>query len=232
MNRAEPRVLVVEDDAVLRRCVAEELADAGYLVRAAADGRELAGLVGTFRPDVAVLDVMLPGTSGLALAEQLRRGGDTAVLFLTARDSIDDRLAGFAAGADDYLVKPFEMVELLARIRAVLRRTGAIVLSAMQVSDLLVDEDAGEVIRAGSPVVVTATELKLLVYLARNKGRLLSKTQILTQVWGYDAYDPNLVEAYISALRRKIEATGPRLIHTVRGVGYRLSEPVAAGRAS
>ena len=222
------RVLVVEDDAVLRRCVAEELADAGFQVRSAADGGDLDALVSAFRPDAAVLDVMLPGPSGLTLAERLRRVGDIAVLFLTARDAIDDRLAGFAAGADDYLVKPFEMAELLARIRAVLRRTGAMASSTVEVADLVVDEDAGEVRRAGGPVAVTATELKVLVYLARNRGRVLSKTQILTQVWGYDAYDPNLVEAYVSSLRRKLEVAGPRVIHTVRGVGYRLSEPVAS----
>ncbi len=222
------RVLVVEDDAVLRRCVAEELVDAGFQVRAAADGRDLDAVVDAFRPDAAVLDVMLPGPSGLVLAERLRRSGDIAVLFLTSRDAIDDRLAGFAAGADDYLVKPFEMAELLARIRAVLRRTGALTTSTVEVADLVVDEDAGEVRRDGGPVAVTATELKLLVYLARNRGRVLSKTQILTQVWGYDAYDPNLVEAYVSSLRRKLEVAGPRVIHTVRGVGYRLSEPVAS----
>ena len=188
-------------------------------------------MVELFRPDVAILDVMLPGTSGLALARHLRDQSQTAVLFLTARDAVPDRLAGFEAGADDYIVKPFVMAELLARTRAVLRRSGKQKSGRLQVADLLVDEDAGEVMRAGKAVPVTATELRLLGYLARNRGRVLSKTQILTQVWGYDAYDPNLVEAYVSGLRRKMEVHGGRLIHTVRGVGYRMSEAEPRMRA-
>jgi two-component system OmpR family response regulator len=228
MRTDAPRVLVVEDDETLRECVRDGLLDAGYQVATAADGAGFDALVEAFRPDVALLDVMLPGTSGLALARRLRSRTQAAVIFLTARDAVTDRLAGFDAGADDYLVKPFVMAELLARTRAVLRRSGALTSTRLQVADLLVDEDAGEVIRAGRPIPVTATELRLLTYLARNRGRVLSKTQILTQVWGYEAYDPNLVEAYVSALRRKTEVDGPRLIHTVRGVGYRMSESVSA----
>ncbi len=224
MDSDAARVLVVEDDAVLRGCIGDGLADAGYQVATAPDGVGFAALVERFRPDAAVLDVMLPGTTGFALARHLRDSTQTAVLFLTARDGVSDRLAGFDAGADDYIVKPFVMAELLARTRAVLRRSGRLKSTRLQVGDLLVDEDAGEVIRAGLPIPVTATELRLLVYLARNRGRVLSKTQILTQVWGYDAYDPNLVEAYVSGLRRKLDG-GDRLIHTVRGVGYRMSAP-------
>ena len=196
------------------------------------DGVGFAALVEEFRPDIAVLDVMLPGTSGLKLARHLREHTQAAVLFLTARDAVADRLAGFEAGADDYIIKPFVMAELLARTRAVLRRSGKLRSGRLQVADLLVDEDSGEVFRAGQAIAVTATELRLLAYLARNRGRVLSKTQILTQVWGYDAYDPNLVEAYVSGLRRKLEANGCRLIHTVRGVGYRLSEAEPRMRAS
>lgn len=228
MKSDAPRVLVVEDDRTLRECVREGLLDAGYHVATAADGTGFDALVDSFRPDAALLDVMLPGTSGLALARTLRSRSGAAVIFLTARDAVTDRLAGFDAGADDYLVKPFVMAELLARTRAVLRRSGALTSTRLQVGDLLVDEDAGEVIRAGRTIAVTATELRLLTYLARNRGRVLSKTQILTQVWGYEAYDPNLVEAYVSALRRKTEADGSRLIHTVRGVGYRMSESAPA----
>jgi DNA-binding response OmpR family regulator len=224
MSPGPARVLVVEDDAVLRACLHDGFVDAGYRVIALPDGREFEDALAEQRPDVAVLDVMLPGRSGLALAAELRKRTDAAVVFLTARDAVPDRLAGFAAGADDYLIKPFAMAELLARLRAVLRRTGR-APEVLRVGDLVVDEEGGQVLRSGAPVGVTATELRLLGYLARNRNRALSKTQILTQVWGYDAYDPNLVEAYVSSLRRKLDAAGPRLIHTVRGIGYRLSEP-------
>jgi len=216
------RVLVVEDEPALREAIAAGLEAAGFVVLAAADGRELAGAVARFRPDAAVLDISLPGPDGLALARQLRELGEAAVVFVTARDAVDDRLAGFAAGADDYLVKPFVLAELVARLRAVLRRTGRLVSPTVEVGELVLDEDSGRVLVAGEPVTLTATELRLLSYLVRNRGRALSKTQILTQVWGYDEYDPNLVEAHVSALRRKLEAHGPRLVHTVRGVGYRV----------
>jgi two-component system, OmpR family, response regulator len=225
MADSDARVLVIEDDPVLRECIAQEVASAGYRVVARADGADLRRVVEQFRPDAALLDVMLPGRSGLALAEDLEEL-DCALLFLTARDAVADRLAGFAAGADDYLVKPFVMAELLARLSAVLRRRGRARSTVVRIDDLEIDEDAGEARRAGAPLPLTATELRLLVYLARNRGRVLSKMQILTQVWGYDAYDPNLVEAFVSGLRRKLEAGGPRVVHTVRGIGYRLSEPV------
>jgi two-component system, OmpR family, response regulator len=217
------RVLVVEDEPVLRDGIAAALRDAGFVVLAAADGRDLDGTVDRFRPDAAVLDIGLPGPDGLALARRLHAGGATAVVFVTARDAVRDRLAGFAAGADDYLVKPFVLAELVARLRAVLRRTGRLVSPTVEVGALVLDEDAGRVAVAGQPVALTATELRLLAYLARNRGRVLSKTQILTQVWGYDEYDPNLVEAHVSALRRKLEAHGPRVVHTVRGIGYRVA---------
>jgi two-component system, OmpR family, response regulator len=217
------RVLVVEDEPVLRETVAGALTAAGFVVHAEADGRDFDRTVARFRPDAAVLDVTLPGESGLQLARRLREAGPAAVLFVTARDAVDDRLAGFAVGADDYLVKPFVLAELVARLRAVLRRTGRLVSPTLEVGPLVLDEDAGRVSVAGEPVPLTATELRLLAYLVRNRGRVLSKTQILTQVWGYDVYDPNLVEAHVSALRRKLEAHGPRVVHTVRGVGYRVA---------
>ena len=154
------------------------------------------------------------------------------MIVVTALDGVDDRLAGFDAGADDYLVKPFAVAELLARVTAVLRRSGRLSAQLIEIGDLIVDEDGGVVQRAGRPIELTATERRLLVYLARHRGRVLSKTQILTQVWGYEAYDPNLVEAFVSGLRRKLDQHGPRLIHTVRGVGYRLAAPVAAAAES
>jgi DNA-binding response OmpR family regulator len=194
------------------------------------DGAEFAAQVAAFRPDVAVLDVMLPTTSGLALAGHLRRHTQAGIVFVTARDGVADRLSGFEVGADDYVVKPFVAAELVARVRAVLRRTGRLRSSTVEVADVVIDEDAGEVLRGGCRIAVTATELRLLGYLARQRGRVVSKTQILTQVWGYDAYDPNLVEAYVSTLRRKLEQHGPRVIHTVRGVGYRIGDTTAGGQ--
>jgi two-component system, OmpR family, response regulator len=225
------RVLVVEDEPVLRGAICEALLDAGLTVTSNADGAEFAAQVAAFRPDVAVLDVMLPTTSGLALAGHLRRHTQAGIVFVTARDGVADRLSGFEVGADDYVVKPFVAAELVARVRAVLRRTGRLRSSTVEVADVVIDEDAGEVLRGGCRIAVTATELRLLGYLARQRGRVVSKTQILTQVWGYDAYDPNLVEAYVSTLRRKLEQHGPRVIHTVRGVGYRIGD-TTAGRAT
>jgi DNA-binding response OmpR family regulator len=193
------------------------------------DGAEFAAQVAAFRPDVAVLDVMLPTTSGLALAGHLRRHTQAGIVFVTARDGVADRLSGFEVGADDYVVKPFVAAELVARVRAVLRRTGRLRSTTVEVADVVIDEDAGEVLRGGCRIAVTATELRLLGYLARQRGRVVSKTQILTQVWGYEAYDPNLVEAYVSTLRRKLEQHGPRVIHTVRGVGYRIGDTTTGG---
>ncbi|GHE07937.1 response regulator transcription factor [Klenkia taihuensis] len=214
-----PRVLVVEDEAAIRDGVVTALADEGCAVEGRPDGSTLAADLAGFRPDLVVLDVMLPGRDGLALAADVRRAGDAGVVVLTARDAVPDRLAGFAAGADDYLVKPFAMAELVARVRAVLNRRGRWP-GAVEVGDLVVDEPAGTATRAGADLELTATELRLLGYLVGNRGRTVSKTQILTQVWGYGDYDPNLVEVHVSALRRKLEAHGPRLVHTVRGLGY------------
>ena len=217
------RVLVVEDEDVLRTAIGQALAHAGFVVDTAPDGTNFTERIARFRPDAAVLDIMLPGENGLHLAQRLRAAGNTPVLFVTARDAVDDRLAAFEAGADDYIMKPFVLAELVARVTAVLRRTGRLVSPTMQVADLVVDEEAATATRAGALIDLTATERRLLTYLVHNRGRTLSKTQILTQVWGYDDYDPNLVEAYVSTLRRKLDVNGPRLIHTVRGIGYRLT---------
>jgi DNA-binding response OmpR family regulator len=214
------RVLVVEDEDAIRAPLAAALRGAGHEVREGVDGAGFEAAVDAFRPDLALLDVQLPGgRDGFALATALRNRSDCAVLMVTARDAVEDRLRGFAAGADDYVVKPFATVEVLARVGAILRRLGR-VPSTVQVGDLVVDEDARLAVRAGTPLELTATEFKLLVYLSGHRGRILSKTQLLTQVWGYDEYDPNLVEVHVSALRRKIEQHGPRLIHTARGLGY------------
>jgi DNA-binding response OmpR family regulator len=223
MPQNRGRVLVVEDDPVLRESVGAALAQADFVVRTSSDGRDLDEQLAGFRPDIALLDVMLPGQSGLALARRIRTRSSAAVVFVTARDTVADRLDGFEVGADDYIVKPFALAELIARLRAVLRRTGQTHPATVEVDDVIIDESSGVVVRAGQPVPLTATELRLLTYLARNHGRVLSKTQILTQVWGYESYDPNLVETFVSGLRRKLEAgERPRVIHTVRGIGYRM----------
>ncbi len=217
-----PRVLVVEDSVAIREMVVEALADAGYVSGGRAHGGGLEDVLEAFRPDVVVLDVMLPGRDGFALIDVVRGYGDTGIVLLTARDALEDRLRGLDSGADDYVVKPFEIAELLSRVAAVLRRRGR-VSSAIQLGDLVLDVEASTASRAGTVLDLTATELRLLCYLADQRGRVVSKDQILTAVWGYDAYDPNLVEVHISALRRKLEAHGPRMLHTVRGIGYRLS---------
>jgi len=221
--RPEPRarVLVVEDSETIREMVSEALDDAGYVTDARPDGTGLEEALRGFRPDLVVLDVMMPGRDGFALINVVRDYADTGIVLLTARDGLDDRLRGLDGGADDYVVKPFELAELVSRIGSVLRRRGRLP-SAVQLGDLMLDVDAGTATRAGQPLDLTATELRLLSYLADQRGRLVSKEQILTAVWGYDAYDPNLVQVYISALRRKLEAHGSRILHTSRGIGYQL----------
>jgi two-component system OmpR family response regulator len=220
MPDAPPRVLLIEDEAAIRDAVATALADAGYVVRGQNDGTRLRCLADEFRPDLAILDISLPGPDGLVLARALRARGDLPILFLTARDGLDDRLAGFAAGADDYLVKPFALAELLARVQALLRRSGRRQSATIEVGDLVLDESASTAWRSAQALELTPTEFRLLAYLLARRGRTVSKAEILTQVWGYGSYDPNLVEVRISSLRRKLEAHGPRILHTVHGHGY------------
>ena len=220
MRPSPARILLVEDEPAIRDAVAMALTGAGYLVRGQADGTQLADLTDSFRPDLAILDIMLPGPDGLSLARRLRTREDLPILFLTARDGLDDRLAGFAAGADDYLVKPFALSELLARVHALLRRAGRLRSVTVQAGDLVLDEAAAAAWRTGQPLDLTPTEFALLAYLLARRGRAVSKAELLTQVWGYGSYDPNLVEVRISSLRRKLEALGPRVIHTARGHGY------------
>ncbi|MFJ6669535.1 response regulator transcription factor [Actinosynnema sp. NPDC091369] len=213
------RVLVIEDAEAIGAAVSSALRDAGYQVLVRPDGRDLEGELVRFRPDLVVLDVMLPGRDGFTLLEVIRRTCGAGVVMLTARDGVSDRLRGLDRGADDYVVKPFVLAELVARVSAVLRRLGR-TPSTVQIGDLVVDADSAVVLRGDVSIELTATELRLLRYLAAQRGRVVGKTQILTAVWGYEDYDPNLVEVHVSALRRKLEEHGPRLLHTVRGLGY------------
>lgn len=217
------RVLVIEDADAIRAALQSALRLAGHDVLLRGDGDVLEGDLRTFRPDVVVLDVMLPGRDGFALLDVIRAHSDAGVLILTARDGVDDRLRGLTTGADDYVVKPFVLAELAARVNAILRRTGRIA-TTLTVGDLVIDPAAGTARRGQTTLVLTATEFKLLCYLAEHRAKVLTKTQILSAVWGFDAYDPNLVEVFISSLRRKLEVHGPRLLHTMRGLGYTLRD--------
>jgi DNA-binding response OmpR family regulator len=217
------RVLVVEDSDAVRLSVGAVLRSQGYLVTECTDGSDLESVLGQHTPDVVVLDIMLPGRDGFELLDVVRRSGDAAVIMLTARDTTADRVRGLGAGADDYLVKPFAMAELVARVRAVLRRSrpdGG----TTEIGELELDEDLVRVTSAGRPVQLTETERRVLAYLVGHREQVVSKTQILTAVWGYDGFADNLVEVNVSTLRRKLEAEGQaRVLHTIRGRGYRLS---------
>jgi DNA-binding response OmpR family regulator len=220
---AASRILVVEDSDAIRISVGAVLRALGYVVAERPDGQDLEPVLRQTAPDVVVLDVMLPGRDGFELLEVVRRTGDAAVIMLTARDTTADRVRGLGAGADDYLVKPFAMAELVARIKALLRRSrphGGTV----RVGELELDEDLVRVSSADQPIQLTETERRVLAYLVGHREQVVSKTQILTAVWGYDGFADNLVEVNVSTLRRKLEAQGQaRVLHTVRGRGYRLS---------
>ena len=218
---APTRALLIEDDLSVREAVAIAFEGLGFLVRARPTGEQLAELVQEFRPDVAIIDIQLPaGPDGFRLARQVIALAGVPVVFLTASDALDDRLAGFDAGGDDYIVKPFAMAELLARVRAVLRRSGRLQSPVIEVRDLLIDDNAKQAMRGGELLDLTPTEFELLSVLARAPNQVFSKGQLLSQIWGFDSYDPNLVEVHVSALRRKLDAHGPRLVHTVRSRGY------------
>jgi two-component system OmpR family response regulator len=226
--QAEARLLVVEDDPNILELLSASLRFAGFAVTSATSGAEAVTAAGEHRPDLIVLDVMLPDLDGFEVVRKLRAGGSrTPVVFLTARDATEDKIRGLTLGGDDYVTKPFSLEELTARIRAVLRRTGGDRESAkIAFSDLELDEETHEVRRAGATVSLSPTEFKLLRYLMLNAGRVLSKAQILDHVWNYDFRgDDSIVESYISYLRRKVDIAEPRLIHTLRGVGYVLRLP-------
>lgn len=220
------RVLVVDDESSLTELLSMALRYEGWEVRSAGDGAGAVRAARDFRPDAVILDVMLPDMDGLTVLGRLRRELPAVpVLFLTARDAVEDRIAGLTAGGDDYVTKPFSLEEVVARLRGLIRRSGTAAAardgSLLVVGDLKLDEDSHEVTRAGTSIHLTATEFELLRYLMRNPRRVLSKAQILDRVWSYDfGGQANVVELYISYLRRKIDAGRTPMIHTRRGAGY------------
>ena len=218
-------VLVVDDEAVLAEMVSMALRYEGWNIATASDGSAAIAAARTQRPDVVVLDVMLPDMSGLDVLHKLREEHpQLPVLLLTAKDAVEDRIAGLTAGGDDYVTKPFSIEEVVLRLRALLRRTGVTTMDSgaqLVVGDLVLDEDSHEVTRAGEPISLTSTEFELLRFMMRNSKRVLSKAQILDRVWSYDfGGRSNIVELYISYLRKKIDSGREPMIHTLRGAGY------------
>jgi two-component system, OmpR family, response regulator len=222
---AGERLLLVDDEENLRSMLEAALRHLGFDVQSAATGREALAAAAADQPAVIVLDVMLPDLDGFEVCRRLRtEGSRTPVLFLTARDGTEDKVRGLTLGGDDYLVKPFSLEELVARVQAVLRRSGLTQPDVrLRCADLEMDDDAHRVLRAGTEVQLSPTEYNLLRYLLINQGRVLSKPQILDHVWQYDfGGDGGVVETYIGYLRRKVDNAEPHLIHTIRGVGYTL----------
>jgi two-component system OmpR family response regulator len=224
-----PRVLVVDDETSLAEVLSSVLQREGWLAKAVYDGSSAIRAVKEFQPDAVILDMMLPDLDGLEVLSRIRAlDPGVLVLFLTARDTVEDRVAGITAGGDDYVTKPFSLEEVLARVRGLLRRTTVVAdtTSTLEYSDLTMDEDAHEVFRAGERIELTATEFELLRFLLRNPRRVLSKAQILDRVWSYDfGGEAHIVELYVSYLRKKVDAGREPLIHTVRGAGYVLRTP-------
>jgi two-component system OmpR family response regulator len=225
------RILVVDDEPNINDLISTSLKFSGFDVRSASNGAEALAIAEEFKPHALVLDVMMPGMSGFQVCEKLRKDGlKLGVLFLTAKDSTDDKVTGLTIGGDDYMVKPFSLEELVARVRAILRRTGDIEIDIddelIRFADLELNEATHEVSRGGKLIELSPTEFTLLRYLLINADRVVSKAQILDHVWQYDFRgDAGIVETYISYLRKKIDTYEPQLIHTVRGVGYRLRLP-------
>ncbi len=220
------RVLIVEDTPAVARLLKQSVAEAGFSPEVEGDGLSALSRVRSDSFDLVLLDWMLPGMSGLEVCRQMRQDGQkTPVLMLTARDTTEDKVAGLDAGADDYIVKPFAVVELLARMRALMRR-GAVASSALQVADLTLDCSTRRAKRGGKDIYLSATEYTLLEFLMRQPGKTLTRAQLLDHVWQYDfGGNDNVLDCYISYLRQKIDkGQDKRLIHTVRGVGFRLSE--------
>jgi len=221
------RVLVVEDDDEIAQVLQRSLRMEGYDVRTAGDGVTALDEAHSFLPDLVILDLGLPRLDGIDVAKTLRRGDDVPILMLTARDALESRVEGLDAGADDYLVKPFERQELLARLRALLRRRPPRGSAPLTVGDLRLNPDTHEVHRGERSIELTQREFELLEYLMRNERIVISRQRLLDEVWGYDPFSTtNTIEVFVSNLRRKLEADGePRLLHTIRGAGYVLRVP-------
>jgi len=217
-----PRVLIVEDDEDIAQALQRSLRMEGYEARIAADGPAGLEQVQAFAPDLVILDLGLPGIDGIDVARAVREQGDVPILILTARDAVESRVEGLDVGADDYLLKPFERQELLARLRALLRRRPPRGAAPMRVADLTLNPDTHEVSRGGRAIELTQREFELLEYLMRNERIVISRQRLLDEVWGYDPFSTtNTIEVFVSNLRRKLEAGGePRLLHTIRGAGY------------
>jgi two-component system OmpR family response regulator len=232
-TQATQRILVVDDESSISELIATSLKFVGFDVRTAATGSEALRIAEEFKPHALILDVMLPDQNGFDVCRQLRQGGySVGVLFLTAKDAVEDKIAGLTIGGDDYVTKPFSLEELVARLRALLRRIGVTETDLdeekIRFADLELDEATHEVRRAGNLVDLSPTEFTLLRYLMINADRVVSKAQILDHVWQYDFRgDAGIVETYVSYLRKKIDIYEPPLIHTVRGVGYRMRMPSA-----
>ena len=233
VNQNVQRILVVDDESSISELVATSLKFVGFDVRTAATGSQALQIAQEFKPHALILDVMLPDQNGFEVCRQIRSEGQkVGVLFLTAKDSVEDKIAGLTIGGDDYVTKPFSLEELVARLRALLRRTGVTEIESdeekIRFADLELDEATHEVRRAGNLVDLSPTEFLLLRYLMINADRVVSKSQILDHVWQYDFRgDMGIVETYVSYLRKKIDIYEPALIHTVRGVGYRLRLPAS-----
>jgi two-component system OmpR family response regulator len=227
VTRRSTKVLVVDDEPNICALLSATLRLMDFDVRIAYGGHEALVIAAEFEPDLVVLDVMMPDLDGFQVARRLRTAGGVPVLFLTARDAVEDRISGLTVGADDYVTKPFSLEEVVLRIRAILRRSRVEPETAvLSYADLELDEDAHEVRRAGRLVDLSPTEFNLLRYLMVNAGRVVSKAQILDRVWSYDfGGDGRIVESYVYYLRKKIDRWGPPLIQTVRGVGYALRTP-------
>jgi len=232
-DQTTQRILVVDDENSISELIATSLKFVGFDVRTAASGAQALQIAEEFKPHALILDVMLPDQNGFEVCRQLRNEGhNVGVLFLTAKDSTEDKIAGLTIGGDDYMTKPFSLEELVARLRALLRRTGATQVipddEKIRFADLELDEATHEVRRAGNLIDLSPTEFLLLRYLMINADRVVSKSQILDHVWQYDFRgDMGIVETYVSYLRKKIDIYDPALIHTVRGVGYRLRLPAS-----
>jgi DNA-binding response OmpR family regulator len=216
------RILVVEDEPQISNFLRVGLGYEGFSVAVAEDGHEALAELKRFKPQLVILDLMLPGISGMELAERMRADPELMIIMLTARDQVEDRIAGLNAGADDYLVKPFDFEELVARIHAVTRRRGSPQAAVLKAGQLTLDRESRVVTMNGDAVELTAKEFELLLLFMTHPGRVLSRRFILDQVWGNEFYDENNVEVYVRYLRRKLGDTEHELIETVRGVGYRL----------